>query len=135
MSYRFSTALQTAVFEALRNDASVTDLVGDAIFDAEPGGTLPSIYITLGSEQVRARSDKLVASALHEFVISVITDAPGFASAKAVGVAISEVLVDAELSLDRGTLVSLRFYKARSVRIGNGKKRRIDLTFRAQISD
>ncbi|MEP5760311.1 MAG: DUF3168 domain-containing protein [Litoreibacter sp.] len=135
MSYRFSTALQTAVFEALRNDANITNLVGDAIFDAEPGGTLPSIYITLGSEQVRARSDTLVVGALHEFVISVITDAPGFASAKAVGVAVGEVLVDAELVLDRGTLVSLRFYKARSVRIGNGKKRRIDLTFRAQISD
>lgn len=135
MSYGFSVALQTAVYEALTSDPPISNLVEGAIFDAEPSGTLPSLYIALGAEQVRARSDKLVAGALHEFVVSVITEAPGFVSAKAVAVAIADRLVDADLNLLRGTLVSLRFFKARSVRIENGKKRRIDLTFRAQISE
>lgn len=135
MSYGSSAALQTAVFNALVNDLTLTGLIGGAIFDAEPSGVLPPAFVSLGPEQVRDRSDKTGHGALHEFVVSVVTEAPGFASAKSIAVAISDVLVDAEMTLSRGKLVSLSFYKAKAVRVEKGKKRRIDLTFRARLSD
>ena len=135
MSYGSSAALQEAVFSALVNDTIVVGLTSGAIFDAEPTGVLPPIYISLGPEQVRAKADKSGGGALHEFVVSVVSEAPGFATAKSVAVAIGDRLVDASMPLSRGELISLRFQKAKAVRIEKGAKRRIDLTFRARVSD
>ncbi len=135
MSYGGSAALQAAVYDALSTDASLAGLVDGAIFDAEPSGNLPNAYVSLGPEQVRDRSDKTGGGALHEFIISVVSEAPGFAAAKEIAVAVGDVLVDASMNLSRGELVSLNFYKAKAARIEKGKKRRIDLTFRARVSD
>ena len=134
MSYGSSAALQQAVFGALAGDPTITDLTNGAVFDAEPVGALPPIYISLGPEQVRAKADYSGGGAWHDFVVSVVSEAPGFAAAKSVAVAVGDTLVDAELSLARGDLVSLRFQKAKAVRIEKGAKRRIDLTFRARVS-
>ena len=49
--------------------------------------------------------------------------------------AVCDALIDAPLSLVRGRLVSLRFRKAAASRVGTGDTRRIDLTFRARVSD
>lgn len=135
MSYGSSAALQEAVFGALAGDSIVTGLTNGAVFDAEPSGILPPIYISLGPEQVRARADKSGGGALHEFIVSIVSEAPGFATAKTVAVAVGDRLVDANLTMARGVLVSLRFHKAKAVRIEKGEKRRIDLTFRARVSD
>jgi len=135
MSYGVSAALQSAVFDALVDNADLSLLIGGAIFDAEPSGSLPNAYISLGPEQVRNRSDKSGSGALHEFIISVISETPGFAAAKTIAVIVGDILVDAELTLSRGELVSLSFQKAKAARIEKGKKRRIDLTFRARVSD
>jgi len=135
MTYAVSSALQTALFGALSGDAHLSNLVGGAIFDAEPAGVLPEIYVTLGAESVRAGSDGSGGGAVHEFVISVVTDAAGFATAKEAGVAVCDVLIDADLELVRGRLVSCRFYKAKAARVEKGNARRIDLTFRARVDD
>jgi hypothetical protein len=135
MSYGSSAALQEAVFGALSSDIAVSSLTNGAVYDAEPVGVLPPMYISLGPEQVRSKADKTGGGALHEFIVSVVSEAPGFSSAKSVAVAVGDRLVDAELALARGELVSLRFHKAKAVRIENGAKRRIDLTFRARVSD
>ena len=45
MSYAISGALQQAVFAALLDDGTLQGLVGDAIYDALPAGTLPRIYV------------------------------------------------------------------------------------------
>lgn len=135
MSYGSASALQEAVFGALINDAAVASLTNGAVFDAEPVGTLPPMYISLGPEQVRSRADVSGGGALHDFIVSIVSEAPGFATAKSVAVAVGDRLVDAELVLARGQLVSLRFQKAKAVRIEKGAKRRIDLTFRARVSD
>ena len=135
MSYGVSSALQAAVFQTLSNDPGVSALVGSAIYDALPSGTLPALYIVLGSEEVRDASDKSGGGALHEFTITVVTESAGFSSAKVLAAAVSDALVDAPLTLTRGALVSLNFYKAKAARVGTGDMRQINLIFRARVAD
>ena len=133
MSYAVSAALQVAVYGALSADLALTSLVGAAIYDAEPTGALPAQYVSLGAERARDRSDGSGGGALHEFDIAVVSDGDGFHAAKLIAAAVSDALVDAELALSRGRLVSLQFYKAKASRVENGRVRRIDLTFRARV--
>jgi len=135
MSYAVAAALQRAVFARLTGDTILTALVGSAIYDALPTGTLPPLYVVLGSEEVRDASDKTGAGANHTFTISVVTESAGFAIAKEAAAAVSDALVDADLNLDRGTLVALNFYKAKAARVGTGAMRQINLMFRARVSD
>ena len=135
MTYGVSAALQAAVYGALAEDGVLSSLVSGAIFDAEPAGSLPELYVTLGPESVRAGSDGSGGGAVHEFLISVVTDAAGFSTAKQAGVAVCDALIDADLALDRGRLVSCRFLKAKAARAESGTARRIDLTFRARVDD
>lgn len=135
MSYGVSSALQAAVYQQLVNDATLGGLVGTAIYDALPGGALPSIYVTLGPETVREKSDKSGKGALHTFTVSVVTDTAGFQAAKDAAGAVSDALSDADLSLSRGTLVYLAFDRALAKLEGTGTQRRIDLRFRARVED
>lgn len=135
MSYAVSEPLQAAVFNALMADATLSSLVGANIYDAVPTGTLPSTYVRLGSETVTDASDNAGSGATHRFTVSVITTEPGFAGAKAVSGAVSDVLHDADLALTRGHLVSLRFERAVAARRDGGSTRQIDMRFRARVSD
>ncbi len=135
MSYAIATALQTAVFGAVSSDPGVVALVGTDVFDALPSGVLPVTYVVLGEEDVRARSNVSADGAVHDFTVSVFSDATGFASAKAVAVAVSDALVDANLALARGALVSLDFLRAKARRGKAPDGRRIDLRFRARVED
>ena len=135
MSYAMSGALQAAVYSALVADATLTGLVGTAIYDAVPSGTLPDVYVRLGSETVKDASDGSGAGALHQFTVSVITSNPGFAGAKDVAAAISDVLHNGDLTLSRGRLVSLAFERATASRIDTASARQIDLRFRARVQD
>ena len=117
-------------------DPGVAALVGGAVFDALPAGVKPETYVTLGAEEVRDRSDASGGAAEHRIAISVVTTADGFATAKAVAGAISDALIDAELTLARGRLVGLWFHRASARRAGQaGQARRIDLRFRARVED
>ncbi len=135
MSYGVAPALQSAVYQALIADATLGGLVGSAIYDAVPPGLVPSLYVTLGAEEVRDRSDGSGGGAEHSLTVSVITDAAGFHAAKQAAAAISDALTHADLPLARGRLVSLAFHRARARREGTGGIRRIDLTFRARVDD
>ncbi len=135
MSYANSAALQKAVFGALSADVALTGLVGSSIFDAEPVGGLPVSYVVLGAERVRDRSDGTGGGAVHEFEVSVVTEADGFTEAKQIAAAVSDVLVDVPLMLDRGRLVYLHFHRARASRVEKARIRRIDLSFRARVQD
>jgi hypothetical protein len=135
MSYAVAAALQSAVYQRLADDPTLDALVGDAIYDALPSGTLPPLYVVLGAEDVRDASDKTGGGAQHSFTVSVLTESAGFATAKAAAAAVSDALVDAPLTLDRGSLVSLNFYKAKAARIGTGAMRQINLIFRARVAD
>ncbi len=135
MSYGVAKALQVAVYGRLIADATLTGLVGTAIYDALPTGALPPLYVALGPEVVRDKSDKTGAGAEHEFTVSVVTDTAGFATAKDAAAAVSDALVDAPLTLTRGILVSLNFCRAQAARVGSSAIRQINLTFRARVED
>lgn len=135
MSYGVSSALQAAVYQHLAADTALAALVGTAIYDALPGGNLPSTYVTLGPESVRERSDKTGTGALHSLTISVVTDTAGFQSAKDVAAAISDALDSADLSLTRGVLIYMNFDRAVARLEGTGTQRRIDLRFNARVQD
>ncbi|MEL6685708.1 MAG: DUF3168 domain-containing protein [Pseudomonadota bacterium] len=135
MSYGVAAALQTAVFQRLRADSALDALVGVNIYDALPAGSLPPLYVVLGAENVRDASDKTGAGAWHQFTVTVVTQSAGFATAKAVAAAVSDALVDAPLTLDRGSLVSLHFLKAKAARVGSGATRQINLILRARVAD
>lgn len=136
MSYAMAGALQAAVYQHLLADPGVNELVGDAIYDALPAGDLPDVYVALGTETVRDRSDVEGAGAEHRFIVSVVTDAAGFGTAKAVAGAVSDSLSGANPSLSRGRLVGLWFERAQARRAGKaGRVRRIDLRFRARLED
>ncbi|KJZ20329.1 DUF3168 domain-containing protein [Loktanella sp. S4079] len=135
MSYGVASALQAAVYECLSQDPALSNLVGSAIYDALPAGSLPPLYVVLGAEDVRDASDKTGGGAVHEFTISVVTESAGFSTAKSAAAAVSDALVDAELPLSRGALVSLSFYKAKAARVGTGDMRQINLIFRARVAD
>lgn len=135
MSYGTAAALQEAVYQRLIADPVLDTLVDGAIFDTLPQGTLPSIYVTLGPEEARMRSDKTSGGAWHRFTISVISDTAGFHTAKTVAAAISDALIDAPLVLSRGAMSGLHFFRARAQREGAGDLRRIDMIFRARVDD
>lgn len=135
MSYAVSSALQKAVFTTLTGDAALAALVGTAIFDAPPSGTVPATYVTLGPEEVRDLSDKSGHGARHDFSVSVVTDAEGFKAAKDVAGAVSDALMAGLPALERGRVITLNFLKARARREEAGQIRRIDLTFRARVHD
>jgi hypothetical protein len=135
MSYGVSAALQQAVYQRLTADTTLDGLVSGAIYDSAPPGIVTGTYVSLGPEDVSERSDVTGHGALHEFTISVVTDAAGFQQAKDVAVAISDALVDATLVLARGALVYLNFHRARARRVEDADMRRIDLVFRARVQD
>ncbi|MEL6375725.1 MAG: DUF3168 domain-containing protein [Pseudomonadota bacterium] len=135
MSYGASAALQQAVYQRLISDTVLNSLVNGAIYDRLPEGNLPPLYISLGPEQVRSGADKTGRGAWHRFTVSVVSDTTGFFAAKEVAAAISDALIDAPLSLSRGVLAGLHFFRARAQQEGTGDVRRIDLIFRARIDD
>ncbi|SEN03651.1 Protein of unknown function [Pseudorhodobacter antarcticus] len=132
MSYGSAAALQAAVYAQLTSAAA---LAGVLVVDAVPTGSGAGTFVLIGPEEVIDQADKTGGGAEHRLVVSVISDATGFAAAKAVAVAVSDALDDASLVLTRGRLVSLRFLRARAQRLDAGGARRIDLSFRARLED
>ncbi|MEY4983259.1 MAG: hypothetical protein RIR62_1525 [Pseudomonadota bacterium] len=130
MSYRGAAVLQAAIHARL---AAAPSLAGVAIVDALPSGPVPETYLLVGPEEVRDASDKSGPGAEHRIVLSVISEATGFLSAKELGADVCEVLDGASLSLSQGRAVSVRFLRAVARRLEAGSVRRIDLTFRIRL--
>jgi hypothetical protein len=131
MSYAMTAALQAAVFATLTGDPVVAELSGGAIHDALPPGPLAPLYVLIGPEEARDASDKTGAGAVHEFTVTVVSAEAGFAAAKGLAAAVSDVLSDADLALTRGRLVALRFLRARARRVNGGRE--IEMRFRARL--
>lgn len=132
MSYALAATLQTALFEQLSSDAAVSALIGEAVYDATPSGTLPETYVLIGNEDVRDASDRETSAALHDFTLSVVSTAQGFLDAKKVAAAIGKSLDLTPLPLSEGHVVWLQFQKARARR--QSAYRQIDLRYRAHVS-
>lgn len=132
MSYAMAADLQGAIFAALSGDAVLDALVGGAVHDAVPQPA-PDLFVALGAEDVRGRSDVTGAGAVHAVAISVVTTRDGYGDAKAAAARVSEILEAAALPLPRGRVVGVRFDKARARRDEGEGVRRIDLRFRVRI--
>lgn len=130
MSYLASAALQSAIFMQLSNTPA---LLGVSVVDAMPPGVPAGSFVLLGPEVALDQSDKTGAGAEHRVEIAVISDAAGFLPAKTIAAAVSGALLDANLTLSVGRLVSLAFVRASARRLEDGTTRRIDMQFRARI--
>jgi len=135
VSYGVAAALQAAIYQRLMADTALDALVGSAIYDAVPPGSVGGTYVSIGPEVATDASSQTERGALHEFSVSVVTDAAGFQNAKAVAAAVSDALVGATLILARGRLVGLWFQQAKARRVEDADVRRIDLFFRARVED
>jgi len=135
VSFGTANALQAAIYQHLQSDTALSALVGAAIYDEMPPGPVEGTYLSLGDGDVRDISDQTGGLAEHRPVVSVVSDAEGFALAKSAAAAATDALIDADLVLTRGRVVSLTFSKARARRVRAGQVRRIDLTFRAIVED
>lgn len=135
MTYVNSAPLQKAVYACLVSDPAIVGVVGDAVFDAPPEGIRPPVFIAMGPEDVVQRLDKTGNAAAHRFVITLVSETPGFLALKALAGLVETALVNATLSLSRGRVVSVTFQKAKARRERSGARRRIDMTFRAFVDD
>ena len=135
MSYQIAPALQSAIYAHLADDAALQALVGGAIYDAIPPATPPATYVLIGPEEAFDRSDKTAHGAEHRLVISVVSNATGFLTAKEIAARISEALDAPALTLTRGRLVAMWFDRAQARKIEGDQTRRIDLRFRARVED
>ena len=138
MTYSLAEPLQRAVFDRLANDPDLAALVGSDIYDAPlpmDGNTFAAEFITLGPESVSDGATMTTSGAVHDFMVIVHSNSEGFVKAKRVAGAVCDVLLDAEMALDRGELIYLRFLRARADTGRTPEKRRISLKFRAFIED
>lgn len=133
MSYGMTAALQTAVYGALSADAGLTAVVGAHVYDALPPGPLPPLYVTIGPEKVRDRSDASAGGAEHDFSVTVTSSATGFHLAKQAAAAVSDALLSAPLALSRGRVGRVQFHRAQAAR--SGADRRIEIWFRARLDE
>lgn len=133
MSYGMTAALQTAIYGVLSADAGLSAVVGAHVYDALPAGPLPPLYVTVGPEKVRDRSDISAGGAQHEFSVTVTSSAGGYHQAKEAAVAASDALLGTPLALSRGRVARVRFHRAKAAR--SGADRRIEIWFRARLDE
>jgi len=88
-----------------------------------------------GSRAVRPANDQTGQGARHQVNLQIVSDAPGFAAAKAAAGAVCDVLDGADLSLARGRLIFLNFDRAVAQRSDGAAGRTIDLRFVARVED
>lgn len=133
MSYQSAVAVQAAVFALLAADGDLATLMSGGIFDAPPPATPPGTYAVLGEEEVIDRSDISGPGSEHRILVQVLSDAAGFATAKAAAARISVLLDGATPVLGVGRVVAIWFHAAQARRAEGGALRRIDLRFRVRV--
>ncbi len=132
MSYASAPGLQAAIYQLLAADSALAALVA-GIHDAPPPGTPQGTYVILGEEEVLERGDATGPGAEHRLAVSVVSDAPGFLSAKQAAARVSELLTAAAPAVAGARVVAIWFQDARARRLEGGTLRRIDLRFRARL--
>ena len=135
MTYAVSSALQQAVYQTLSGDTGLAAIVGANIFDVAPSGSVPAIYVLMGAERVRDRSDQTGYGASHDLTLTIVSSDAGFLNAKDAAAAVCDAILGQALTLVRGQLISINFLQARARRVGDGQQRQIELIFRARVAD
>jgi hypothetical protein len=132
MSYAAAQGLQAALFGLMAADPVLVALV-DGIHDAPPPGTPQGTRVLLGEEEVLERGDATGPGAEHRVLVSVVSDAAGFAAAKAAAARLTDLLTGATLAVPGARVVAIWFQDARARRLDGGRARRIDLRFRMRL--
>ncbi len=135
MTYALSQPLQAAIYQRLSGSAPVQAVLGPHVYDQLPPGPVPPLYLALGPEVARDRSDATGQGSEHDLLVSVVTAGTGYGAAKTAAAAASDALLRAPLSLARGRVVAFRFLRAQARPRGQGDARQIDLIFRARVED
>lgn len=91
------TDLQTQLITALRADAVLTSLVGEAIFDAPPRGKRPP-YISIIRHDVRNRDADLSPGFIHEMTCHCRTARSSRGDVLAIAERFVEVALESDLS-------------------------------------
>ncbi len=133
MSYQSAAAVQVALYALLSADTALAALVPGGIYDATPPATPQGTYVLLGDEDVIDRSDVTGPGAEQRVLISVVSDAAGFLTAKTAAARISDILPGAQPALGVGRVVAIWFHQAQARRAEGGGVRRIDLRFRVRV--
>lgn len=133
MSYGSAGAVQAAIYGVLAGDAGLAGLVPGGVFDAPPPGTPQGTYVVIGEEDVIDRSDISGPGAEHRITVQVVSNAAGFATAKAAAARVSDLLSGAQPMLTTGRVVAIWFHQAQARKAEGGALRRIDLRFRVRV--
>ncbi|MCB1390231.1 MAG: DUF3168 domain-containing protein [Rhodobacteraceae bacterium] len=133
MSYHSASAVQVALYELLTGDVTLGALLPGGIFDAPPPGTPQGTYGVIGEEEAIDRSDVTGPGAEHRVLVQVVSDASGFATAKAAAARIADLLPGALPALTVGRVVAIWFHTAQARRAEGNSRRRIDLRFRVRV--
>lgn len=133
MTFAFSSPLRTAIYEKLTKDEKLSNMVGQAIYEAAPYGRLSNIYILFGNETVSNNSDITGQGAIHDFFINIHSTDNSFKKSQAIATHICAILPMQHMTLSTGTLVKLLFLNANMRRYEKSQRRRIDLQFRAFV--
>ncbi len=133
MSYQSAAAVQVALYGVLTGDTALAGLVPGGIFDAPPPATPQGTYVLIGEEDVIDRSDVSGPGAEHRVLVSVVSDAAGFLTAKAAAARIATILPDTQPTLGTGRVVAVWFHQAQARRAEGAAVRRIDLRFRVRV--
>ena len=89
--------------------------------------------MVLGDEDAIDRSDISGPGAEHRVLVSVVSDAAGFLTAKTAAARIAEIVPAATPVLSTGRVVAIWFHQAQARRAEGGAVRRIDLRFRVRV--
>ena len=134
MTYALGQGLQVAIYDRLIRDPGLDAVISGAVYDTVPD-VAPDLFVAIGQEKSRAQSDGTARGAIHEVQLSVVSRRSGYSEAKGVAGMVSDLLVDADLTMVRGRVVSMRFLRAQARRDEGEGTRRIDLWFRARVDD
>ena len=115
MSYGMTAALQMAIYNVMSGDGALAAIVGGHVYD------------------VRDRSDVSAGGAEHEISVIVTSSAAGFHAAKEAAAAVSDALLSTPLSLSRGRVARLHFYRAKARR--KAADRLVEVWFRARLDE
>ena len=127
-----SWALQQAIFATLATDTAVMDAVGDPprIFDAVPrGSAFP--YIVIGDDRESDWSTATEPGSAHALTVHIWSRAAGRRETRLAAEAVIAALNGAALTIDRQTLIDLRWLESESTRENDGETVHAQLRFRA----
>lgn len=128
--------LQVAIIKALKADAGVKAIVADRVFDrverssdGSPRVKFP--YVALGNTQVLPEPAECTDAATAYVTLHVWSREVGFPEVKHLGAAVTNVLDDASINIEGGTLQSLLLQSTIYLRDSDGVTSHAVLTFQA----